>query len=223
MQQVGWRVAPAPGRAPRRRAAPGAGRGPRPGRSSARWWRCSSPGRCSSSRSRSSTDPGAFGADRRRPAARRAAGEPRAGGSASGPGRCCSAARWPRWSPSTTSRAGAGSTGRSCCRWPCRPTCSCSCCSASTTPRAPLQEGCGRCSAPASSCRRSAPPPGRSSCSPLVLYPYVYVLGRAAFLEQSRDTFEAARTLGLSHGRAVRRVALPMARPGPRGRHRRSR
>jgi iron(III) transport system permease protein len=46
-----------------------------------------------------------------------------------------------------------------------------------------------------------------------VLYPYVYVLGRAAFLEQSRDTFEAARTLGLSHGRAVRRVALPMARP----------
>ena len=46
-----------------------------------------------------------------------------------------------------------------------------------------------------------------------MLYPYVYVLGRAAFLEQSRDTFEAARTLGLSHGRAVRRVALPMARP----------
>ena len=43
----------------------------------------------------------------------------------------------------------------------------------------------------------------------LVLYPYVYVLGRAAFLEQSRDTFEAARTLGLSHGGAVRRVALP--------------
>jgi iron(III) transport system permease protein len=47
----------------------------------------------------------------------------------------------------------------------------------------------------------------------LVLYPYVYVLGRAAFLEQSRDTFEAARTLGLSHGGAIRRVALPMARP----------
>ena len=47
----------------------------------------------------------------------------------------------------------------------------------------------------------------------LVLYPYVYVLGRAAFLEQSRDTFEAARTLGLGHGQAIRRVALPMARP----------
>jgi iron(III) transport system permease protein len=47
----------------------------------------------------------------------------------------------------------------------------------------------------------------------LVLYPYVYVLGRSAFLGQSRQTLEAARTLGLSHGAAVRRVALPLARP----------
>jgi iron(III) transport system permease protein len=47
----------------------------------------------------------------------------------------------------------------------------------------------------------------------LVLYPYVYVLGRAAFLEQSRDTFEAARSLGLSHARAIVRLALPLARP----------
>jgi iron(III) transport system permease protein len=47
----------------------------------------------------------------------------------------------------------------------------------------------------------------------LVLYPYVYVLGRSAFLEQSRDTFEAARSLGLSHGRAIFRLALPLARP----------
>jgi ABC-type sulfate transport system permease component len=54
----------------------------------------------------------------------------------------------------------------------------------------------------------------------LVLYPYVYVLGRGAFLEQSRDTMEAARTLGLSHGAAVRRVALPLARPGAGGRRR---
>jgi iron(III) transport system permease protein len=46
-----------------------------------------------------------------------------------------------------------------------------------------------------------------------VLYPYVYVLGRAAFLEQTRDTFEAARSLGLSHARAIRRLALPLARP----------
>ena len=47
----------------------------------------------------------------------------------------------------------------------------------------------------------------------LVLYPYVYVLGRAAFLDQSRDTLENARVLGLSHARAVMRVALPLARP----------
>jgi len=47
----------------------------------------------------------------------------------------------------------------------------------------------------------------------LVLYPYVYVLGRAAFLDQSRDTLENARALGLSHTRAVARVALPLARP----------
>ena len=46
-----------------------------------------------------------------------------------------------------------------------------------------------------------------------VLYPYVYVLGRSAFLEQSRDTFEAARSLGLSHARAIVRLALPLARP----------
>jgi iron(III) transport system permease protein len=47
----------------------------------------------------------------------------------------------------------------------------------------------------------------------LVLYPYVYVLGRAAFLSQSRDTLEAARTLGLGQAAAIRRVALPLARP----------
>jgi iron(III) transport system permease protein len=47
----------------------------------------------------------------------------------------------------------------------------------------------------------------------LVLYPYVYVLGRAAFLEQTRDTFEAARSLGLSHARAIGRLAFPLARP----------
>ncbi len=47
----------------------------------------------------------------------------------------------------------------------------------------------------------------------LVLYPYVYVLGRSAFSEQSRDTFEAARSLGLSHPRAIVRLALPLARP----------
>lgn len=46
-----------------------------------------------------------------------------------------------------------------------------------------------------------------------VLYPYVYVLGRSAFLGQSRQSIEAARSLGLTYGQAVRRVALPLARP----------
>ncbi len=46
-----------------------------------------------------------------------------------------------------------------------------------------------------------------------VLYPYVYVLGRSAFLGQSRQTLEAARCLGRTHGQAVRQVALPLARP----------
>lgn len=46
-----------------------------------------------------------------------------------------------------------------------------------------------------------------------VLYPYVYVLGRSAFIGQSRQSIEAARSLGLTYGQAVRRVALPLARP----------
>jgi iron(III) transport system permease protein len=46
-----------------------------------------------------------------------------------------------------------------------------------------------------------------------VLYPYVYVLGRSAFLGQSRQTIEAARSLGHSYRSSVWRVALPLARP----------
>jgi iron(III) transport system permease protein len=48
----------------------------------------------------------------------------------------------------------------------------------------------------------------------VVLYPYVFVLARAAFLEQSRETFEAARMLGLTHREAIVRVAVRSARPG---------
>ncbi|WP_417519479.1 ABC transporter permease [Minwuia sp.] len=47
----------------------------------------------------------------------------------------------------------------------------------------------------------------------LVLYPYVYLLARTAFLSQSRAAVEAARTLGMDQARAFWRVALPMARP----------
>ena len=47
----------------------------------------------------------------------------------------------------------------------------------------------------------------------MVLYPYVYLLARAAFIEQSVCAFEVSRTLGCSPWRAMRRVALPLARP----------
>ena len=47
----------------------------------------------------------------------------------------------------------------------------------------------------------------------LVLYPYVYILARAAFRAQSRAQFQAARTLGLTATRAFFKVALPGARP----------
>jgi iron(III) transport system permease protein len=50
-----------------------------------------------------------------------------------------------------------------------------------------------------------------------VLYPYVYILGRSAFLGQSRQAIESARSLGSSYGGAVRRVALPLARPALAG------
>jgi iron(III) transport system permease protein len=46
-----------------------------------------------------------------------------------------------------------------------------------------------------------------------VLYPYVYLLARAAFLEQSPSLAEAGRTLGLTPWRAFFRVNLPLARP----------
>jgi iron(III) transport system permease protein len=47
----------------------------------------------------------------------------------------------------------------------------------------------------------------------LVLYPYVYLLARAAFLAQSVCVLEAARTLGRSPWRSFVEVALPLARP----------
>ncbi|MBM3358893.1 MAG: iron ABC transporter permease [Betaproteobacteria bacterium] len=48
----------------------------------------------------------------------------------------------------------------------------------------------------------------------LVLYPYVYLLARAAFLEQSDSMLEVARASGHGPGRTFVRVALPLARPG---------
>ena len=47
----------------------------------------------------------------------------------------------------------------------------------------------------------------------LVLYPYVYLLARAAFVEQSQNLWDAARGLGLGTWRCFMRVGLPLARP----------
>ena len=47
----------------------------------------------------------------------------------------------------------------------------------------------------------------------LVLYPYIYLLLRAALLEQSPAQEEAARTLGHSRAKAFFRVRVPQARP----------
>ena len=47
----------------------------------------------------------------------------------------------------------------------------------------------------------------------LVLYPYVYLLARQAFLTQGKRSLEAAQTLGMPRALAFFRVALPMSRP----------
>lgn len=46
-----------------------------------------------------------------------------------------------------------------------------------------------------------------------VLYPYVYMLARAAFLEQSVCVLEISRVLGRNPWRCFHQVALPLARP----------
>ncbi|MFN4282766.1 MAG: ABC transporter permease [Alphaproteobacteria bacterium] len=55
--------------------------------------------------------------------------------------------------------------------------------------------------------------PGAIAMLTLVLYPYVYLLSRAAFLEQSVCVLEVSRTLGCGPWRCFFAVALPLARP----------
>ena len=54
---------------------------------------------------------------------------------------------------------------------------------------------------------------GAAAMLTLVLYPYVYLMARAAFRMQAATPFYAARSLGASPTGAFFRVALPMARP----------
>jgi iron(III) transport system permease protein len=55
--------------------------------------------------------------------------------------------------------------------------------------------------------------PGAIIMLALVLYPYVYLLARSAFLSQSMGMLEASRSLGCGPWGSFWRIALPMARP----------
>ncbi len=59
--------------------------------------------------------------------------------------------------------------------------------------------------------------PGAALMLASVLYPYVYLLCRSAFLTQSVCLLEASRTLGHGLPRSFLHVALPMARPALAG------
>ena len=54
---------------------------------------------------------------------------------------------------------------------------------------------------------------GAATMLTLALYPYVYVLSRVAFLEQSTSLNEAARNMGLGSFSVFMRISLPLARP----------
>lgn len=47
----------------------------------------------------------------------------------------------------------------------------------------------------------------------IVLYPYVYLLARSAFLDQSPAVIDASRVLGYGPWRSFLRISLPLARP----------
>ena len=56
--------------------------------------------------------------------------------------------------------------------------------------------------------------PGAATMLSLALYPYVYLLTRGAFLEQSRSSYEAAQLAGYGAWGRFWHVSLPLARTG---------
>jgi iron(III) transport system permease protein len=58
---------------------------------------------------------------------------------------------------------------------------------------------------------------GAAAMLTFVLYPYVYLLARAAFLRQSATAYIAARTLGQGPWQAFFRISVPVARPAIAG------
>ncbi len=55
--------------------------------------------------------------------------------------------------------------------------------------------------------------PGAAAMLGFVLYPYVYLLARTAFLERAAGMIEAARVLGAGPAQVFFRVSVPLARP----------
>ncbi|CAM3905840.1 Molybdenum transport system permease protein ModB [Vibrio aerogenes CECT 7868] len=55
--------------------------------------------------------------------------------------------------------------------------------------------------------------PGAVCILSLVLYPYVYLMARAAFMEQSVSLLQSARLLGCPPVKSCLRISLPLARP----------
>lgn len=55
--------------------------------------------------------------------------------------------------------------------------------------------------------------PGAIFVLALVLYPYVYLMSRSAFMEQNVSLLQSARLLGCSPFESFRRVSLPLIRP----------
>lgn len=56
--------------------------------------------------------------------------------------------------------------------------------------------------------------PGAAAMLSLALYPYVYLLARSAFLDQSRSSYEAAQLAGYGAWGRFFHVSLPLARTG---------
>ena len=58
--------------------------------------------------------------------------------------------------------------------------------------------------------------PGAIIVFSFTLYPYVYLVSRMAFINQSRSIIEAGRTLGLNKTQVYYKLGIPMIRRPPR-------
>ena len=137
-----------------------------------------------------------------------------ASGSASA--RFWSAAASPSSCPSGTSPVAAGSTGRSCSPWRCRATCWCSWPSGPYGLASPLHSNLFGDGLRIPGLRTTG---GAIAILTAVLYPYVYILGRSAFIGQSAAVARG-RSVPRPHLRPSRSAGRRPARPPGPGRRR---